>query len=147
MHVLPKGFHHIRYYGLLANGSRAENVAKRPVVAQYSSKVSRIYFRADAGFANPEVYEYRRVHQVCDPASGQPQWRAPILCELHLSGRKLDEAAPRRCQGGMASGGTLSARRLHMSAKLCPTEILISIRRSHPYVEWVTFFGLPAFGQ
>ena len=24
----------------------------------YKSKVSRIYFRADAGFANPEVYEY-----------------------------------------------------------------------------------------
>ena len=34
-----------------------ENVLK-PVVARYKSKVSRIYFRADAGFANPEVYEY-----------------------------------------------------------------------------------------
>jgi hypothetical protein len=29
-----------------------------PVVARYRGKVSRIYFRADAGFANPEVYEY-----------------------------------------------------------------------------------------
>jgi hypothetical protein len=28
MHVLPKGFHRIRTYGLLANGSRADNVAK-----------------------------------------------------------------------------------------------------------------------
>jgi len=28
------------------------------VVGQYSGKVSRIYFRADAGFANPEVYRY-----------------------------------------------------------------------------------------
>jgi len=28
IHVLPKGFHRIRYYGLLANGNRAENVAK-----------------------------------------------------------------------------------------------------------------------
>ena len=28
MHVLPKGFHRIRHYGLLANGNRAENVAK-----------------------------------------------------------------------------------------------------------------------
>ena len=26
-HVLPKGFHRIRHYGLLANGSRAENIA------------------------------------------------------------------------------------------------------------------------
>jgi hypothetical protein len=27
MHILPKGFHRIRHYGLLANGSRADNVA------------------------------------------------------------------------------------------------------------------------
>jgi hypothetical protein len=30
----------------------------KPVVARYQGKVSRIYFRADAGFANPEVYDY-----------------------------------------------------------------------------------------
>jgi putative transposase len=28
MHVLPPGFHHIRYYGLLASSKRAENVAR-----------------------------------------------------------------------------------------------------------------------
>jgi hypothetical protein len=27
-HVLPKGFHHIRHYGLLASGSRQENIAQ-----------------------------------------------------------------------------------------------------------------------
>jgi hypothetical protein len=27
-HVLPKGFHRIRYYGLFANGSRAETIAR-----------------------------------------------------------------------------------------------------------------------
>ena len=27
-HVLPKGFHRIRHYGMLANGQRADNVAK-----------------------------------------------------------------------------------------------------------------------
>ena len=27
-HVLPKGFHRIRHYGLLANGNRAETIAK-----------------------------------------------------------------------------------------------------------------------
>src|SRR6202048_5188798 len=27
-------------------------------VERYQGKVSRIYFRADAGFANPEVYEF-----------------------------------------------------------------------------------------
>jgi hypothetical protein len=30
----------------------------RPVVARYRGKLSRLYFRADAGFANPEVYKY-----------------------------------------------------------------------------------------
>ena len=34
-----------------------ESVLK-PVVARYRGKVSRIYFRADADFANPEVYEF-----------------------------------------------------------------------------------------
>ena len=28
MHVLPRGFHRIRHYGLLANGGRADNIAK-----------------------------------------------------------------------------------------------------------------------
>ena len=28
MHVLPKGFHRIRHYGLFANGSRAKSIAK-----------------------------------------------------------------------------------------------------------------------
>src|SRR3984893_2833885 len=30
----------------------------KPVVARYRGKVTRLYFRADAGFANPEVYEF-----------------------------------------------------------------------------------------
>ena len=30
----------------------------KPVVARYRGKVSRLYFRADAGFAMPGVYEY-----------------------------------------------------------------------------------------
>ena len=28
MHVLPKGFHRIRHYGLFANGARADNIAR-----------------------------------------------------------------------------------------------------------------------
>ena len=28
MHVLPKRFHRIRYYGLFANGARAANIAR-----------------------------------------------------------------------------------------------------------------------
>jgi Zn finger protein HypA/HybF involved in hydrogenase expression len=32
IHVLPKGFHRIRHYGLLANGSRAANIARARVL-------------------------------------------------------------------------------------------------------------------
>ena len=28
IHVLPRGFHRIRHYGLFANGSRADNIAR-----------------------------------------------------------------------------------------------------------------------
>jgi|ERR1700751_1415285 Transposase DDE domain group 1 len=34
-----------------------EDVLK-PVVIRYKGKVSRLYFRADAAFANPDLYEY-----------------------------------------------------------------------------------------
>jgi hypothetical protein len=34
------------------------------VVARYQGKVSRIYFRADAGFANPEVYEFLEAERI-----------------------------------------------------------------------------------
>ena len=29
IHVLPSGFHRIRHYGLLASGTRADNIARR----------------------------------------------------------------------------------------------------------------------
>jgi hypothetical protein len=36
----------------------------RPVVERYQGKVSRIYFRADAGFADPEVYEFLEAERI-----------------------------------------------------------------------------------
>ena len=36
----------------------------KPVVARYQGKVSRIYFRADAGFANPDVYEFLEAERI-----------------------------------------------------------------------------------
>src|SRR5262249_13738402 len=46
----------------------------KPVVARYQGKLSRIYFRADAALAMPEVYEFpgSRADQICDPPAGQP---------------------------------------------------------------------------
>jgi hypothetical protein len=36
----------------------------KPVVMRYQGKVSRIYFRADAAFAMPGVYEYLEAEQI-----------------------------------------------------------------------------------
>ena len=36
----------------------------KPVVARYRGKLSRIYFRADAGFANPDVYGYLEAERI-----------------------------------------------------------------------------------
>jgi hypothetical protein len=36
----------------------------KPVVARYEGKVSRIYFRADAAFAMPEIYEYLEAERI-----------------------------------------------------------------------------------
>src|ERR1700758_5124565 len=38
-----------------ANGWRA---VLAPVIARYRSRVKRLYFRGDAAFANPEMYEF-----------------------------------------------------------------------------------------
>ena len=35
-----------------------------PVVVRYQGKVSRIYFRADAAFAMPEVYEFLEAERI-----------------------------------------------------------------------------------
>ncbi len=39
MHVLPKGFHRIRHYGLFANANRAENIATARALLSISSRL------------------------------------------------------------------------------------------------------------
>ena len=36
----------------------------KPVLARCRGKVSRTYFRADAGFANPDVYEFLETERI-----------------------------------------------------------------------------------
>jgi hypothetical protein len=36
----------------------------KPVIERYKGKLSRIYFRADAGFANPQVYEFLETERI-----------------------------------------------------------------------------------
>lgn len=38
--------------------------ALKPVVERYRSKVSRIYFRADTGFANPDIYWFLQAERI-----------------------------------------------------------------------------------
>src|SRR6201988_461657 len=66
MHVLSSfvPVQPVRRYGALAlragnvhSADGSEDVLK-PVVIRYKGKVSRLYFRPDATFANPDLYEY-----------------------------------------------------------------------------------------
>jgi Transposase DDE domain group 1 len=106
-----------------ANGWRA---VLEPVVARYRSTVKRLYFRGDAAFANPEIYEFLEAEHVGYtirlPANSVLQGRpgrataargAPLLRQLQLSGAELEQTAPRCGQDRVASGRAVPARRLH----------------------------------
>ena len=101
-----------------ADGWRA---VLEPVVARYRGTVKRLYFRGDAAFANPEIYEFLEAkgigytirlpaNNVCrtgsDTCSKRPVATAargaPLLCQLRLSGEELEKAATCRGQGRVA---------------------------------------------
>jgi hypothetical protein len=63
----------------------------KPVVARYQDKVSRIYVRADAGFANPEVYEFLEAEGIKYAIRSLGRWsRVGIMVSKHrrVHGRK-----------------------------------------------------------
>ena len=62
VHILS-GFENYRRPGNAHSADGWDGVLK-PVVARYQGKVSRIYFRADAAFAMPEVYEFLEAEQI-----------------------------------------------------------------------------------
>jgi hypothetical protein len=53
MHVLPAGFHRIRYYGLLASGKRVDDIARArelltlPIIAVNAVKAVKLTIAAD----------------------------------------------------------------------------------------------------
>jgi hypothetical protein len=61
MHVLPAGFHRIRYYGLLASGQRAENVARArellmpPIIAVDAIKAAGANAAESSNAAEPQT--------------------------------------------------------------------------------------------
>ena len=59
MHVLPAGFHRIRYYGLLASGKRAENIARaRELLTPPLIPIDAIK-AADTNTDQPQTSEHR----------------------------------------------------------------------------------------
>ena len=108
----------------------------KPVVARYRGKVSRIYFRADAGFANPEVYEYleaegikyairlpanrvlqERIGHLLSAPWASAERGAAFHAKLHLSGRKLVQS---RAGWSPRSSG-IRANSIRASASSSPT--------------------------
>jgi Transposase DDE domain group 1 len=71
----------------------------KPVVERYQGKVSRIYVRADAGFANPDIYEFleaeRIKYAIRLPANRILQERIGHLLTRPRQGRHLGELYPR----------------------------------------------------
>ena len=92
-----------------------------PVIARYRERGLDLYFRGDAAFAKPELYELLEAEGIgyairlaanqvltgADRASAdQTRWpaaeqAASVLRQLQLSGAELEQAAPRRGQDGV----------------------------------------------
>ncbi len=103
-----------------------------PVVARYRERKLRRYFRGDAAFASPDIYEYLEAEGfgyairlpansvapgIRRPPATAPEGTAPdgspsLLRQLQLSGWKLDPGAARGGESGMASGRVVSPRRV-----------------------------------
>jgi hypothetical protein len=103
-----------------------------PVIARYQGTVKRLYFRGDAAFANPQMYELLETegvgYTIRLPANNvlpnriayllkRPVGRPPHEVRRYYASftyqAELEQAAPRPGQARMASGRALPARRLH----------------------------------
>ena len=104
-----------------------------PIVARYEKKTVRKYFRGDAAFAKPDVYEYLEekgfLYAIRLPANEvlQAEIRTPaypacgpsapkayrLVCRFPISSRQLGPASPGDCQGRVASQRTLSEGGFH----------------------------------
>ena len=95
-----------------------------PVVSRYRGSVKRLYFRGDAAFAIPEIYEFLEAegigctirlpaNRVLQDKIGYPLKRsgrpttagsAPLLFQLQLPGRIMEQAATSGGKGRVAPG-------------------------------------------
>jgi hypothetical protein len=64
----------------------------KPGLARYRGTVSRVYFRADAGFANPDVYEFLETERVKYAIRSPSQPRAARADRIHA--QRVSAARP-----------------------------------------------------
>ena len=104
-----------------------------PIVARYEKKKVRKYFRGDAAFAKPDIYEYLEEkgflyairlpanevlqaeirHLLTRPAGRLPRKPIAWFADFRYSSSQLGPASPGDCQGGVASRRTLSESGFH----------------------------------
>jgi hypothetical protein len=99
----------------------------KPVVARYRGKLSRIYFRADAGFANSEVYEYPEAegikYAILPPADRVLQVRIGYLLERPV-GRPSNEVRRSYANFTYQAGSWTKARRVIAKVERRPGELV-----------------------
>jgi len=64
MHVLPKGFHRIRHYGLFANANRAENIATARALLGSRALACRIGPIVTQGTSEPRFAHAGRASEI-----------------------------------------------------------------------------------
>ena len=85
-----------------------------PVVARYRGIVKRLYFRGDAAFANPGIYEFCEAegHRLYDPASSQPglgRTGSDIYSSVQSDDHRMKCAAPSPASAIRRRAGTSRA--------------------------------------
>ena len=123
IHVLPKGFHRIRHYGLLASGVRAENLATMRILLAMAAPASK---RKDAGKADalaaacagPPLSLLRRPHAhyrdlrgklPAAEASAGSSWDRHVMSRIASASTPIAVRLRRRFQAG--HGGARPAQR------------------------------------
>jgi hypothetical protein len=123
----------------------------KPVVARYQRKVSRIYFRADAAFAMPGVYEYleaeRIKYAIRLPANQVLQDRIGYLLERPV-GRPPNEVRRFHANFSYQAGSWTKPRRVVAKVEWHPGELyprvgFIVTSMTRPAERVVAFLAVP----
>ena len=100
-----------------ADGWRA---VLEPVVARYRGKVKRLYFRGDAAFANPEVYEFLEAEGIgyAIRLPGQPRLAGQDRLPAQAPGRPTAARGPPLLRQLQLSGGKAGSKPRRVVAKV-----------------------------